>query len=60
MEEEINKILLANFKEGNYIIAQKQLLDLFTESNLVCDNCEGKIFKEHRLGKMCINCGVIK
>lgn len=30
------------------------------EKSTVCDNCEGGIFIEHRLGKQCVNCGVIK
>lgn len=36
MEEEIDKILLANFTEGDWQTARKQLLDLFIVSNSVC------------------------
>lgn len=33
MNEKITKILLDNFKKGNFEIARNQLLDLFTVSN---------------------------
>jgi hypothetical protein len=33
MEEKIDEILLANFKEGDWQTARKQLLDLFAVSN---------------------------
>ena len=44
MEEEIDKILLANFTDGDWQTARKQLLDLFVvmqRNEQVCSKCGG-------------------
>lgn len=61
MEEKIDKILLANFKEGDWQEARKQLLLLFSvmqrSEQLVCDKCVDGLNKSKHFEKgTCVHC----
>ena len=56
MEEKIDKILLANFKDGDWQTARKQLLDLFFVSNQVCPKCGEDDYWEQK-SCTCQQCG---
>ena len=49
MEEKIDEILLANFAEGDWITAQKQLLDLFNAAQQKQLVSFVEWFKKHEL-----------
>jgi hypothetical protein len=60
MEEEIDKILLANFTEGDWQTARKQLLDLFIVSNSVClHEPQYQSYNNETKLQICDKCGAI-
>lgn len=60
MEEKIDKILLNNFKEGDWQTARKQLLDLFIVSNSVClHEQQYQSYNSESKLQICDKCGEI-